>query len=87
MLVVKARREQANRVLVSVIDSGPGIPPESQQLVFQPFYTTKDTGIGLGLAVCRTIVNAHGGRLWVDNTPEGGAAFHMSLRSVETPSG
>lgn len=82
-LGVTACREENDRVLVSVIDSGIGIPKENQELVFRPFYTTKDTGIGLGLAVCRTIINAHGGKLWSENIPAGGAAFHMSLPSVE----
>jgi C4-dicarboxylate-specific signal transduction histidine kinase len=82
-LTVKVRQGQDAGVLVSVIDRGEGIAPERHQLVFQPFHTTKETGMGLGLAVCRTIVGAHGGKLWVQSVPEGGAAFHLSLPAEE----
>lgn len=64
---------------VVVTDGGAGIPPESLDLVFEPFYTTKSTGLGMGLAVSRTIVTAHGGRLWAENVAHGGAQFHLVL--------
>jgi C4-dicarboxylate-specific signal transduction histidine kinase len=65
-------------VELSVMDHGIGIPEESVGRVFQPFFTSKEHGLGLGLSICRSIVNAHGGRLWVVNNPTGGATFHMA---------
>ena len=62
-------------VHLTVADRGEGIVPEKLQQVFEPFYTTKASGLGLGLAVCRSIVTAHGGRLWATNNPGGGATF------------
>ena len=67
------------RVLVSICDSGPGIPAEQLPRLFEPFFTTKPAGMGLGLAICRAIVEAHEGRLWVNNNPGGGATFHLEL--------
>ena len=67
-------------VEVLVIDEGCGIPPERLEEVFTPFFTTKSNGMGLGLAVCRTIVAAHGGRLWAtNNNGHRGATFHVTL--------
>jgi PAS domain S-box-containing protein len=66
-------------VEVSVCDRGPGIPPEHIESIFEPFFTTKVHGIGLGLAVCRTIISAHGGRLWAVNNAAGGAGFYVAL--------
>jgi signal transduction histidine kinase len=54
----------AGCVLVTVRDSGPGFGPHSAEQVFAPFYTTKSTGLGMGLSICRSIIDAHGGRLW-----------------------
>ncbi len=65
-------------VQLSVTDRGIGIPEDSVGRVFQPFYTSKQHGLGLGLSICRSIVNTHGGRLWVVNNPTGGATFHMA---------
>jgi two-component system, LuxR family, sensor kinase FixL len=77
----------AEHVSVSVSDNGAGIPPEGLDRVFEPFFTTKTYGLGLGLSVCRTIVGAHGGRLWASNNPVRGAAFHFTLpiRGEEKP--
>jgi signal transduction histidine kinase len=66
-------------VLVSVSDEGPGIPADTLPHIFEAFYTTKPAGMGMGLAICRTIVEAHGGRIWAENNPEGGATFRFSL--------
>jgi hypothetical protein len=62
-----------------VRDSGPGIDPEHLDRVFQSFYTTKPTGMGLGLAIGRSIVDAHGGRLWADANEPRGAVFQFTL--------
>lgn len=66
-------------VRISVADSGPGVPPEIAAQLFQPFVTTKPDGMGIGLSVCRTIVEAHGGRLWTEAAPEGGTVFQFTV--------
>jgi C4-dicarboxylate-specific signal transduction histidine kinase len=63
---------------VTVSDQGPGLPADADR-IFEPFVTTKPDGIGLGLAVCRSIVAAHGGKLWAANNPERGATFHFTI--------
>jgi PAS domain S-box-containing protein len=67
---------------VTVADQGPGIPPEQLEQVFAPFFTTKPDGLGLGLNICRTIVEAHGGFMTVENRTGGGAAFSFTLPTV-----
>jgi two-component system sensor kinase FixL len=66
-------------VVVSVADSGCGIPPAVEAQLFQPFVTTKPEGMGIGLSVCRAIVEAHGGRLWAEPNPGGGSLFRFTL--------
>ncbi len=67
-------------VRISVADKGTGIPDGNEERVFEPFFTSKHHGLGLGLAICRTIVAAHGGRLWAVNNADRGATFHLVLR-------
>ena len=64
-------------VLVSVRDSGPGLPPANLEHVFNAFYTTKPSGLGLGLSICRSIIEAHGGRLWASANAPRGAVFQF----------
>jgi len=71
------------RVQIDVSDTGAGISPEIAAQLFQPFVTSKPNGMGVGLSISRTIVEAHGGRLWTDERPGGGTVFHMTLRAVE----
>jgi PAS domain S-box-containing protein len=66
-------------VLVEVRDSGPGIDPRNSERVFEPFYTTKTSGVGMGLSICRSIINAHGGRLWTEANDPRGAVFQFIL--------
>ena len=68
---------------VSVIDTGPGLAPEVSAQLFQPFVTTKKHGMGVGLSICRTIVELHGGHIWAEAMPAGGTAFRFTLRIVE----
>jgi signal transduction histidine kinase len=65
--------------VVSISDSGPGIPAEKLKEIFDPFFTTKKQGMGIGLSISRTIVQAHKGRIWAENQREGGAVFRLSL--------
>ncbi len=68
-----------NLVKVSVTDTGPGISPEVRERLFQPFVTSKAQGMGIGLSICRSIVRAHGGELWVAPNPEGGEIFSFTV--------
>ncbi|WP_332044770.1 PAS domain S-box protein [Phenylobacterium sp.] len=81
-LLVAAEPAADDMVMVSVADTGPGISPEIADHLFQPFMTTKQQGMGVGLSICRTIVEAHGGRIWVETNPAGGAIFRFTLRAV-----
>jgi signal transduction histidine kinase len=65
--------------VISISDSGPGIPAEKLNEVFDPFFTTKKQGMGIGLSISRTIIQAHNGRIWAENQKEGGAVFRLSL--------
>lgn len=66
---------------VAIIDTGPGIPPEVADQLFKPFITTKKDGMGIGLSISRSIIDAHGGRIWAEENPGGGAAFRFVLPS------
>jgi PAS domain S-box-containing protein len=66
-------------LLASIADRGSGVPPDAADRLFEPFFTTKPQGLGLGLSICRSIIAAHGGRLWADNNADGGATFTLAL--------
>jgi len=78
-LLISTAEDVSNRVLVAVRDSGPGLNPESLERLFQPFYTTKSDGMGMGLSICRSIVEVHGGRIWATANVPQGASFQFSL--------
>ncbi|MFI4998309.1 MAG: PAS domain S-box protein [Reyranellales bacterium] len=73
--------DEGGTIEISVSDTGAGLAPEVAAHLFQPFVTTKRKGMGLGLSICRTIVESHGGRIWVDSRPAGGTIFRFTLRS------
>jgi hypothetical protein len=85
-LLISSEQNRTNGVLVTVRDSGPGIDPERIERVFDAFYTTKPSGMGMGLSICRSIIDAHGGRLWADANERKGAAFQFSLPGSEVSS-
>jgi signal transduction histidine kinase len=78
-VVVRTERRQDGSVEVAVTDRGHGIAPESLAKLFESFFTTKQRGMGLGLSIARSIVQAHGGRIWVEGVPQGGATFRFTL--------
>jgi two-component system sensor kinase FixL len=72
-------REDSGQVLVAVQDTGIGIDPNAEEQLFNAFFTTKPEGMGMGLAICRSIIEAHGGRIWATKNDDGGATFQFSL--------
>jgi two-component system sensor kinase FixL len=78
-LTVTISRVAPDLVQVSVADTGPGISDDMTEKLFQPFVTTKATGMGMGLSICRGIIEAHGGRLWLESNPGGGATFRFNV--------
>ena len=78
-LTIAARTVEGGKVEVSVRDNGPGLPAEIREQVFHPFNTTKAKGMGVGLSICRTIVEAHGGTIRVDDGDGGGTTFRFTL--------
>jgi two-component system sensor kinase FixL len=78
-LVIRTERTETKGAHVSVRDAGIGLHAGTQELVFEPFYTTKPAGMGMGLAIARSIIEAHGGNIWAANNPARGATFHFTL--------
>jgi C4-dicarboxylate-specific signal transduction histidine kinase len=78
-LLISTAKDASNAVLVAVRDSGPGLDPESLGRLFDAFYTTKAGGLGMGLAICRSIIEAHGGRIWATANVPRGAVFQFTL--------
>jgi PAS domain S-box-containing protein len=85
-LLISTGKTQANDILVAVRDSGPGIDPEYVERVFDAFVTTKQNGVGMGLSICRSIIDAHGGRLWAVTNESRGAVFQFILPNVKQSS-
>jgi len=79
-VAIRGRKVEGGLVEITIADSGPGIMPELVDTLFDPFTTSKGSGMGVGLAICRQIIEAHGGAIWADEDSElGGAAFHFTL--------
>ncbi len=85
VLRISTRAESASEVEIRVADSGPGIRPEVLTRIFDTYFTTRPDGLGMGLAICRSIVDGHGGRLLCHSPPEGGAVFRVLLPVVSEP--
>src|ERR1700739_5078418 len=78
-LVIRPRQDETQQVLVTVRDCGVGISAENADRVFNAFFTTKSGGMGMGLSICRSILEAHGGRLWATQKDGPGTSFHFIL--------
>ena len=78
-LLIKSERSEPDQVQISIEDSGPGISPSDLEKIFKPMFTTKSHGMGMGLSICRSIVEGHYGRIWAVAGSERGAAFRFSL--------
>jgi PAS domain S-box-containing protein len=81
-LLISTAKAEPDGVLVKVRDSGPGLAPASLERVFDAFYTTKPSGLGMGLSICRSIIEAHGGRLWATSGAPQGAVFNFTLSAA-----
>jgi two-component system sensor kinase FixL len=86
-IVITTAAREAGMVEISVADTGPGLAPEVRANLFRPFVTTKTSGMGVGLSICRSIVEAHGGRLWAEDNPGGGTVFRFTLPRVPCADG
>jgi PAS domain S-box-containing protein len=78
-LTIRTAQVASHEIKVTVVDSGAGFPTDAAEQVFEPFYTTKRNGLGLGLTICRSIVEAHGGRIWAESAAGADTAFHVIL--------
>ena len=81
-LTISVKMIDQGVIVISIIDTGPGIAPEVAKRLFQPFVTTKVQGMGVGLSICRSIVEAHNGRLWAAPNPDGGTIFRFTVPAV-----
>jgi PAS domain S-box-containing protein len=82
-LSIRTEQSQTGGILVAVHDSGPGIDPVNLDRVFEPFYTTKTSGVGMGLSICQTIIHGHRGRLWMRANDPRGAVFQFTLPAAQ----
>jgi signal transduction histidine kinase len=78
-VLITTRQIESNDLYVGVQDTGPGLSPETLSRLFEPFYTTKLNGMGIGLTICRSIIEAHGGRLWATACQPHGALFQFAI--------
>jgi C4-dicarboxylate-specific signal transduction histidine kinase len=81
-LTIQTKANGEGYVEVTITDRGTGIDPDHLPHLFESFFTTKAEGMGLGLAISRSIIHSHGGRIWAENVPEGGAAFHFTVAAA-----
>ena len=83
LLSIDVGLEDEQNIFVRIYDNGAGFAATDIERIFEPFFSTKSSGLGIGLSLCRTIVEAHGGRLWCWPAPEGGAVFKFTLPYAE----
>ena len=81
-VVVRTVARTPAEIEISVSDNGCGLSADAEEKLFQPFFTTKEKGIGVGLSICHSIVDAHGGRVWYSRNPEGGTTFYFTIPTV-----
>jgi signal transduction histidine kinase len=86
ILTLRTEAESKCQIRVSVQDSGVGLKEEVMRRLFEPFFTTRAKGMGMGLSISRSIIEAHGGRLWAESNGSGGAIFQFTLPSEDRPS-
>jgi C4-dicarboxylate-specific signal transduction histidine kinase len=84
-LTIRSQRWETGELMVSVNDTGVGLPPQQMDQIFDPFFTTKRGGTGMGLRISRSIIESHGGRLWAADNPPRGASFHLTLPTRAEP--
>ena len=82
-IITLRTRLKDDTIQVAVRDFGPGIDSARLSDIWQPFFTTKTTGLGIGLSICTSIISAHGGRIWAENNPDGGATFSFELPAIK----
>ena len=83
-LLIYSEKEAGGFVRITVADSGPGLDPEVAERLFEPFRSTKESGMGLGLSISATIISAHGGRIWAEPSKLGGTAFHFTIIDADS---
>jgi PAS domain S-box-containing protein len=79
-ITIRSTMQSPDMIIVSISDSGTGIDEAKKDKLFEPFFTTKKDGLGIGLRICRSIIEEHGGRIWVENNPDAGATISFSLK-------
>jgi two-component system, LuxR family, sensor kinase FixL len=84
-LLIATNQGENDLVQVTIADSGPGLAPDVAEQLFQPFVTTKEKGMGLGLSICRSIIDSHGGKIWATANPDTGVTFAFTLPAMDTP--
>ena len=84
LLRIRSRHEAVDSVLIAVEDYGTGLDPAIAERIFDPFFTTKAGGMGMGLSICRSIIDGHGGRLWASPMPSGGALVQFTLPTEDS---
>jgi signal transduction histidine kinase len=82
VLTAKSQTGEDGKIEISIEDTGPGLPLGKGDQIFDAFFTTKPQGSGMGLAICKSIIESHGGQIWADSDGRLGTTFHFSLQSV-----